>query len=203
MFGEYVTEYVGRFMDLNLYKDTFDEFAKMLPNKATLLELGCGPGNVVKYLHSKRNDLDILGIDLAQGMIEEAKKQNPGVRFELMDIRAIGQLKQPFNAVIAAFCLPYIAYDDVPTLFENIRDLTLDKALVYVSFMEGKRERSGFEKTSFTGEKEIYINYHDPSEIERLLEKNGFLVKKRFTKDYPEPDGSTTTDVILITEKHN
>ena len=27
MFSEHVAEYVGRFMDLNLYSDTFDEFA--------------------------------------------------------------------------------------------------------------------------------------------------------------------------------
>ena len=133
---------------------------------------------------------------------EEAKKQNPGARFELMDIREIGQLKQQFNAVIAAFCLPYISYDDVPALFEDIRNLTTEKAWVYVSFMEGKRDRSGFEKTSFTGDKELYINYHDKLEIERLLEKNGFLLKKFFTKDYPEPDGSVTTDIILIAQKH-
>ena len=201
MFSEHVSEYVDRFMSLGLYKDTFEEFATMLPKKATILELGCGPGNVVKFLRSIRNDLDILGIDLAPGMIEEAKKQNPGVRFELMDIREIGQLKQQFDAVIAAFCLPYISYDDVPALFTNIRHLTADNALVYVSFMQGPRERSGFEKTSFTGDKEIYINYHDASEIERLLNKNGFFVKTSFSKDYPEQDGSTTTDIILIARK--
>jgi cyclopropane fatty-acyl-phospholipid synthase-like methyltransferase len=201
MFSEYVAEYVGRFMNLGLYSDTFDEFAKMLPSKATVLELGCGPGNVAKYLLAKRSDLDILGIDLAPGMIEEAKKQNPGARFELMDIRETGQLKQRFNAIIAAFCLPYISYDDVPAMFENIHNLTAENAFLYVSFMEGNRQRSGFEKTSFTGDKEIYINYHDRLEIERLLEKNGFGLKAAFTKDYPEPDGSTTKDVILIAKK--
>lgn len=203
MFSEHVSEYVGRFMDLSLYSDTFEQFAAILPKNATALELGCGPGNVVKYLRSIRNDLDIMGIDLAPGMIEEAKKQNPGVRFELMDIRDIGQLNQRFNAVIAAFCLPYISYDDVPALFENIRDLTADDALVYVSFMQGEKERSGFEKTSFTGDKEIYINYHDKLETKHLLEKNGFVVTNLFTKDYPEADGSVTTDIILVAKKHS
>jgi ubiquinone/menaquinone biosynthesis C-methylase UbiE len=202
MFSDHVAEYMDRFMDLKLYRHTFDRFIEMLPTGATVLELGCGPGNVVKYLTSKRSDLDILGIDLAEGMIREAKKQNPGARFELMDIHAIGQLNQQFSAVIAAFCLPYISYDNVPALFENIRDLTSNHALVYVSFMEGRRERSGFERTSFTGDEEVYINYNDRMEIESLLEKNGFFIEVVIYQDYKEPDGSTTTDTIVIAKKY-
>lgn len=93
-------------MGLDLYKDTFDFFLELLPINAKVLELGCGPGNVVKYLKRKRSDLDILVIDLAPEMIKEAQKQNPDSDFELLDIRNADQIKQEFNAIIAAFCLP-------------------------------------------------------------------------------------------------
>ena len=48
IYNQYVKEYIDKFMDLNLYKDTFDFLLKTLPKYATVLELRCGPGNVVK-----------------------------------------------------------------------------------------------------------------------------------------------------------
>jgi trans-aconitate methyltransferase len=163
--------------------------------------LGCGPGNVVKYLKSKRNDLNILGIDLAPEMIKEARRFNPDSKFELLDIRDVGQIKEKFDAIVAAFCLPYISPVDVDGLFNNLDDLTSPNGLVYLSCMEGSGERSGFEKTSFTGESEMYINYYERSDIEARLKQHNFTVEAFYTKDYPETDGSTTIDIIYIATK--
>jgi trans-aconitate methyltransferase len=197
IYNKHVQDYVNKFMDLQ-YKDTFDRFLELLPENATILELGCGPGNVVKYLTSKRSDLHILGIDLAPGMIEEAKKHNPGSVFKLMDIRKAGKIKEKFNAVIAAFCLPYI-YDDVDAVFKNFNNLTHHNGLLYLSCMEGTKEESGFEKTSFS--EEIYINYYEKKDIETRLKEQNFNIEAFYTKDYPETDGSVTTDLVYIAKK--
>ena len=198
VYNQYVQEYVNRFMDLGLYRDTFDYFLELVPANAKVLELGCGPGNVVKYLKSKRADLDIFGIDLAPEMIKEAQRQNPGSRFEVMDIRDAGKIPQKFDAVIAAFCLPYISYEDVPALFANCRKLVADDGVLYVSCMEGPKSRSGFEKTSFMGEDEIYINYYERGEIELLLKANGFTIEGFFSKNYLEVDTSVTIDLFYL-----
>jgi len=51
--------------------DTYDFICNSIdkPN-AKLLEIGCGPGNITKYLIAKRPDFDIFGIDIAPNMIE-------------------------------------------------------------------------------------------------------------------------------------
>jgi hypothetical protein len=67
--------------------------------------------------------------------------------------------------------------------------------------MEGPPERSGFEKTSFTGDDELYITYYERGAIEARLSENGFLTEMFFTKAYPETDGSVTTDLIYIARK--
>ncbi len=201
IYNKHVKDYVNKFMDLDLYKDTFDSVLEILPKNASVLELGCGPGNVVKYLKARRKDLDILGIDLAPEMINEAKRQNPDSRFEVMDLRNAGQLKQKFNAVIAAFCIPYISYDDAEQLFKEFPNLVDEEGLLYVSCMEGIRERSGFEKSSFTGDNEIYVNYYNRIEIGSWLQQNNFEIDSFYTKDYPEMDGSFTTELIFIARK--
>ena len=203
VYNQYVNEYVRKFMHFDLYDDTFDFLLDLIPKNSNMLELGCGPGNVIKYFLEKRPDLDILGIDLAPEMLRKAKEINPQARFNLLDIRNAAQIDQEFSVVMAAFCLPYLSFDDLDVFFANIKKLTKQNGLVYLSCMEGTRERSGFEKTSFTGESEIYIYYHQRETIESYLSKNGFVVEKFYTKDYPETDGTVTTDLIYVAKRNN
>jgi ubiquinone/menaquinone biosynthesis C-methylase UbiE len=77
IYNQYVKEYIAKFMNFDLYNDTFDYFLKLLPRESNILELGCGPGNVVKYFSTRRRDLNILGVDLSLEMIKQAEKINP------------------------------------------------------------------------------------------------------------------------------
>lgn len=201
IYNQYVENYINKFMYFDLYNDTFEDFLNLLPQNSKVLELGCGPGNIVKYFLERRSDLQITGVDLAPEMIKKAKAINPGAEFKLMDIREANKINHQFNAVVGAFCLPYLSFDDLTNFFFNLKNLTTKDGLVYISCMEGKRERSGFEKTSFTGDSEIYIYYHQRDNLEQLLQKNGFDIIKFYTKDYPEADGNVTTDLIYIAGK--
>jgi SAM-dependent methyltransferase len=204
IYNNYVKEYIDKFMDLNLYKDTFDPLLRTLPLGGTVLELGCGPGNVVKYIKSKRADLQIMGIDLAPEMIRAATKLNPDAAFKILDIRHADEIEGHFDAVIAAFCIPYLSPDNLADVFVQMQRLTrAKKGMIYISYMEGPCERSGFERTSFTGESELYINYYTRDEIEFLIKEHGFIIRQFYTQDYPEADGSTTTDLIYIAENCN
>ncbi len=45
------------FMNLDLYNDSYDTFCDQVKIKnATILEIGCGPENITKYLLKKRLD---------------------------------------------------------------------------------------------------------------------------------------------------
>ena len=50
------------------------EILSFLPEKGTLLDVGCGIGNVVWEVGRKRPELQILGIDLDQGLIRLAER---------------------------------------------------------------------------------------------------------------------------------
>jgi trans-aconitate 2-methyltransferase len=51
----------------------------------TVVDLGCGPGNLTGLLAQRWPDADVLGLDSSPEMI--AKAQAPGVRFEVVDLR--------------------------------------------------------------------------------------------------------------------
>ena len=86
VFDRRAQEYQDKYMDVGLYQDTFDLFCTSIAQeKAYILELGCGPGNITRYLLKQRPGFKILGIDLAPNMIELAQMNNPNAAFRLMD----------------------------------------------------------------------------------------------------------------------
>ena len=70
--------YQDKFMDLELYNESYDAFCNSIAKEnANILEIGCGPGNITKYLLLKRPNYQIYGIDVAPNMIELARQNNP------------------------------------------------------------------------------------------------------------------------------
>ena len=198
VYNQFVNEYEQKFMSFDLYNDTFDDLLNVLDSNASILELGCGPGNVIKYFSDKRSTLQLTGFDLAPEMIKRAKEINPYANFILQDIRDLNAFTEQYDTVIGAFCLPYLSPADLTAFFKDISRLTKENGYVYLSCMEGDPDKSGFEKTSFTGDSELYIYYHERAHLEKLLRASGFKIEKFYTKDYPETDGTATTDLIYI-----
>src|SRR3989344_6767266 len=56
------------------------EFVSMIPKGAKILDAGCGTGRDSKYL--KEDGLEVVSIDLADGMIKEAKESEINVKKE-------------------------------------------------------------------------------------------------------------------------
>lgn len=158
--------YQDKFMDLDLYDKTYDLICDSIPKTAPkLLEIGCGPGNITRYLLSKRPDFDIYGIDIAPRMIELARKNNPSATFDVMDCREIGRLSMKFDGVVCGFCLPYLSSEDRKKLIWDIAGLLNEDGLLYMSFVEGDPLASGY-VTGGTGDR-TYFYYHDLQELMR------------------------------------
>ncbi len=52
-----------------------------------VVDLGCGPGNTTATLPQRWPDARITGVDNSPAMIEQARRDYPGIRFESGDIR--------------------------------------------------------------------------------------------------------------------
>ncbi len=201
-FDEFAEEYASRFENVSGYIEQLTFFTNQIKaEKPAILELACGPGNVTKFLKNRFPESRILGVDLAPKMIELARKSLPEVDFRVMDVRDISSIPDKFDAVMCSFCLPFLSKDDAAKLIADCSSLLNPGGVVYLSTMEGDQNRAGFEKTSFSGDSEIYFNYHRQSDLQEAFEKSGFNVLKLDRQDYQEPDGSVTVDLIFIAEK--
>jgi len=198
-FDQFADEYAQRFMDLKDYADSIERFCDWIGKpEPNILELACGPGNVTRMLKIRFPESKITAIDLAPQMIEIARKQLPDVDFRVMDVRNISAIPEKFDAIMCSFCLPFLSKADVAKLIADCADLLVPGGVLYISTMEGGEERAGFETTSFSGNSEIYFNYHRQQDLTDAFTSSGFEIRQIKLQDYIEPDESVTTDLILI-----
>lgn len=202
-FDKQASNYQDKYMYLDLYNDTYDAFCRLIENEnPKVFEIGCGPGNITKYLLAKRPDFKITAIDMAPNMIKLARINNPSAAFKLMDCREIDKIKDTYDAIMCGFCLPYLSKKDVSKLLNDCSELLNKNGVVYLSTMEGDYEQSGY-KTSSDGQDKAFIYYHEHDFINKTLDKSGFDIVEFKRKDFIKPDGSKSVDMIFIARIRN
>lgn len=200
LFNKWADLYQEKYMDVSLYHDTLDIFCALVtPKDAAVLELACGPGNITKYILNRRPDFNILATELAPNMLELAKQNNPGIECRLLDCRNILSLNKKFNAIMCGFCLPYISKEEALQLIADASAMLYPGGVLYISTMENDYSKSGY-KTGSTGE-QLYMHFHEVGYLTAALQQHNFLISTVKRQNYPEKDGSTTTDLILIAVK--
>ncbi|MEZ4837553.1 trans-aconitate 2-methyltransferase [Flavobacterium sp.] len=194
------SRYQELFMPLDLYNETYDFICHSMPkDNSKLLEIGCGPGNITKYLLSKRPDFYIYGIDIAPNMIELARKNNPSAQFSVMDCRQIDTLQTTYDAIICGFCLPYLSQEDTGKFIHDCAALLHESGLIYISFVEGNPDQSGFQVGS-TGDR-AYFYFHRLDKIIQHLEQNKLEQIKVVHVNYKKTENEMEMHTIVTAKK--
>jgi len=192
--------YEQAFMNLGIYQESYDAFCQLLSiNGAAILDIGCGPGNITRYLLSVRPDYQILGIDVAPNMVALARKNNPTAVFEERDVRGIGTINQQFHGIVIGFCIPYLSPLDCRKLLVDCSELLTEEGILYLSFVDGSPADSGYQVGS-SGDR-MYFNFHKMNDVLMMLQQSGFDVILRFPVLYTKRDGTTEVHDVLIARK--
>jgi 2-polyprenyl-3-methyl-5-hydroxy-6-metoxy-1,4-benzoquinol methylase len=201
LFNKLADSYQQRFFSVEAYKEPLLTFLSYLPENASVLDIACGPGNISHFVLTQKPGLKLLGIDLAENMIDLARKNNPDARFLVHNALEIDQLEGSFDAIISGFLFPYFSMDQVELFMQKV-SLKLEKnGVLYISTMEDRYEHSRM-RTSSTGD-QLMMYYYESDFLTALLEKNGFRVVLKHTQDYVLSETETDTDLILIAVKNH
>src|SRR5580704_8695030 len=85
--GEYVRHIYDELQHKPLDRQLLDRFAGRLRGAGLVCDLGCGPGQVARYLHER--GVAVCGMDLSPGMVEWARQLNSGIEFCQGDMRSL------------------------------------------------------------------------------------------------------------------
>lgn len=200
VFSKNAELYQERYMDVAAYSDMLDIFCNSIAkDKANLLDIACGPGNITKYVLSQKPGFEILGIDISPAMLALAAANNPTATFREIDCRDISKLSATYNGIIIGFCLPYLSREEVVKLFRDCAALLLPGGVLYISTMEDSYEKSGIDRSS-SGD-EVYIYYHESGYLHKSLEEIGFTVKELRRQENTWSNGKVVVDIEIVAIK--
>lgn len=75
-------------------------------------DVGCGTGHLTAYLKSL--GARSLGFDMSPAMVERARADHPGVRFEVADLRQLPKPDEGWGAIVAHFSLVHLVATELP-----------------------------------------------------------------------------------------
>ncbi|MBL7836731.1 MAG: class I SAM-dependent methyltransferase, partial [Bacteroidetes bacterium] len=189
--------YQDKFMDLSIYNDSYDYFCNSIGiSSARILDIGCGPGNISRYLLEQQPEYQLLGIDNAPNMVDLARKNIPNASFQILDCRQISSIQSTFDGIICGFCLPYLSHADAPAFISDCYNLLNQNGILYLSFVDGRADQSEY-KTGSTGDT-TYFYYYSTTELSSLLQSHHFAIVKILNVPFIKSDNSTESHTIIF-----
>jgi len=137
-------------------------------------DVGCGPGYVTGYLHDA--GVDAFGIDLSPEMIAIARRDYPGLRFEVGTMTDLDLADGLLVGLIAFWSVIHVPDYAIPGVFEQFRRVLRPQGLLLVGFHVGDETRHTSE--GYTG-RPVNVDSHRrrPSTMTGWLRDAGFTIE--------------------------
>jgi len=192
--------YEDGFMHLELYDDTYKRFCNLLSNvDASILEIGCGPGNITENILKINSNLKIVATDVSVNMIELAKKNNPGISVKILDCRNMRELENKFDGIVCGFTIPYLSKEDCQQFISDCSKTLNENGILYISFVAGDYNKSGY--ISGSTDDRAYFYYHDLQILMQTLNLNQLEVVDLIEIEYIKSDKTPEMHTIINARK--
>jgi len=138
-YDEVSEEYADRiFTELEfkpLYRELLNRFAANMKGRGVACDMGCGPGQVARYLHDR--GVRVVGVDLSPGMIEVARRLNPGIEFFRDNLMSLDVGNDAWAGIAAFYCIIHIPRPLVVSALNELRRVLQPGGLLLISFHKG------------------------------------------------------------------
>ena len=155
-------------------RELLRRFAKAIGGSGELCDMGCGPGHVARYLQSL--GAKVLGLDISPAMVEQARRLNPDIRFQVGDMLALDRPDGTLAAIVAFYAIVNIPNQFLLTAFREMFRVLQAGGLLLLAFHVGK-EAAHYDEL---WDRPICMDffYFQPAEIRGYLEAAGFAIEK-------------------------
>lgn len=184
--ASYAEQFFRELDDKPLDRALLDVFAAELPERGRIIDLGCGPGHVTRYLAER--GADCTGIDLSPELIEVARRLCPGQTFEVASMLALGIDDGTIDGITAFYSIVHFSHDDLARAFREMARVLRDGAPLLFSFHLGDETRHVDEM--FGESVSLDFHFFPRPVVEAPLEASGLVVevwveRSPYPKEHP------------------
>jgi SAM-dependent methyltransferase len=151
-------------------------FAGMVHGRVA--DVGCGSGRVTGFLRGL--GIDAYGVDLSPGMVEVARREWPGARFEVGSMTALDIADDALGGLVAWYSLIHVPDDEISGVLAEFRRVLRGGCPLLVGFHVGDGVQV---KTEGYGGHPMKVSVYrrQPEQIAGWLGDAGFAVEAQLT----------------------
>ncbi|GHJ44036.1 methyltransferase [Catellatospora sp. TT07R-123] len=153
-------------------------FAGLVRDGGPVADVGCGSGRITAHLHSL--GLDAFGVDLSPGMVEVARRDHPGLRFEVGSMTELDLPDASVAGLVAWYSLIHVPDDQVGPVLAHFRRVLRPGGPLLLGFHVGDQTQH---KTQGYGghPMNVYVHRRQPARVAAWLDDAGFTVGSQLT----------------------
>ena len=181
-------EYARRMFDELQHKPLdrrlLDRFAESVRHDGVACDLGCGPGHVAHYLHGR--GIDVCGMDLSPGMIQCARRLNPGIEFHPGDMRALPVNDNAWTGIAAFYAIVNLPSGDLVQALQEMMRVLIPGGRLLLSFHIGE-DTSQVEELWNSGAA-LEFHFFRTGTVAGHMRGAGFEIEEIFEREPYAPD---------------
>jgi SAM-dependent methyltransferase len=179
-------------------RDLLTRFAAVTAGRGKVCDMGCGPGQVARFLFQA--GADVFGLDLSAGMIEQARHLNPGIDFRTGNMLALDLPENSIAGIAAFYAIVNLPAELRPQTFREIARVLQPGGLLLLTFHIGGAALGVKELWGRPITMEFYT--HDRSIIESEIRAAGLELVEVLERDpYPPPIEHQSRRAYLFARK--
>jgi len=196
---EYAERFKDEMDDKPFDRDCLDRLAREVGELGPICDLGCGPGQIARYLH--RQGVKTLGVDLSAKMVEEARRLNPDIHFHQGNMLSLPDEDNSWGGVAAFYCIIHIPRDLIVDALQEMKRVLKPGGVLLVTFHIGTESKHADEWWGKTVN--LDAAYYLPIEMEGWLKQAGYELEETMVRE-PNPEVEVATQrAYLFAQKPN
>ena len=132
----YAAEYFDELSRKPFDRELLDRFAESISGAGEVCEIGCGPGQIARYL--KDRGVRISGIDLSEKMVDAARSANADISFARGDMLALDFPDNSLSGIVSFYAIIHLKRTDVTRALKEMFRVLEPAAQLLVSFHGGE-----------------------------------------------------------------
>ncbi len=167
---EWAREFAGEHEKKPMDRKILQRFAQEVGKREPVWDFGCGPGNTTEFL--KNLGINVSGLDLSEKLLERARTDHPGIRFQKGDMLGLEFGNESIAGVVAFYAIVHFTREQVVMAFGEVFRVLQPHGVFLLAFHIGDET---IHIDEFLGRRiEIDFMFFDTDFITGCLEGAGF-----------------------------
>ncbi|WP_245239163.1 class I SAM-dependent methyltransferase [Streptomyces sp. MZ04] len=154
-------------------------------------DVGCGPGRITAHLHEL--GVDAFGIDLSPAMIDVARRDHPGLRFDVGSMTELDLADASMAGLVAWYSLIHIPDDEIGPVLQHFQRVVRPGGPLLLGYHVG--DEAQMRTHGYGGHPmKVYVHRRQPNQMAAWLNDAGFTTQRHRTLSSAE---STLGGILL------